>query len=577
MLRKSLRGKILLFFGVVTTLLFSIGIILIQSQIANTNIPLTKDLNQQIITVKADELGGWVNKRVAELRILTETEALSSMDKMTYKPFMRRMDQLHKKDYESFAIVNLEGHAWVTNDTYIDISERPYFNEIQQSKNDYAISDPILSRSNEEPIIVVIHKIYSAEGKVIGYINGAIYLENFTKIAHDIRIYDGKAWLVDSTSNLFTTRGDLHKDWMNLLNLKSSDHLAVDTLKDNISNNKSGIQEIKTPHGQERMVVYAPIPYTNGWSLGIDYSKALMMEDTDTLIYTVFLLGIAVLIMQLFISLRFSKTITEPIVDLQRKMEIVETGNLDLPNESTREDEIGQLEKRFHQMILKIKDLKALFEKEQKEKREAELQILHAQVQPHFLYNTIDTIRWSVLEEETEQSVELLEALSTYYRIGLSQGAERITLEKEMDHIESYLQLLKARYEEELEYMVCYDETLLQCPVLKLILQPLVENALIHGFRKKSRKPFLIQISVKKADKDLMIVVEDDGDAIDPIKLKEIQRCLKRQSKPGKEVGFGLYSTNKRIKLTFGHSYGVSFERIEEKTRVIMKHPILEG
>ncbi|WP_350343150.1 histidine kinase [Proteinivorax tanatarense] len=574
--KKSFRGKILLYFGVVTTLLFAIGIFLIQSQIANTNIPLTKDLNQQLVTVKAEELGGWISKRVAELRILTETAELSSMNKNQYQPFMRRMDKLHKSDYESFAIVDLEGCAWVTNDTYIDISERPYFQEIQQTKKNYAVSDPILSHSNQAPIIVIIHKIFSEEGDLVGYINGAIYLENFSTIAEDIRIYDGKAWLVDSKSNLFTTEGNPHEEWLNLLNLKSLDNSEVDFLKEDIAKENKGVREIKTPDGRKRMVVYAPIPQTNGWALGIDYSKSLMTEDTDKLIYTVFLLGAAILLMLFFTSLILSKTITVPIIGLQRKMEVVETGNLNLSYSSNREDEIGQLERSFHRMIKKIKRLNYLFEKEQKEKREAELKILHAQVQPHFLYNTIDSIRWSVLEKETQQSVELLEALSTFYRIGLSQGEERITLEKELDHIESYLQLLKARYEEELDYTICYDETLLQKSVLKLILQPIVENSLIHGFRKKSKNPFFINIKAEKSEKDLIIIVEDSGDAISTDKLREIQECLKRESKPGEGVGFGLYSTNKRIQLAFGVTYGLSFERIEGKTAVAIKHPILQ-
>ncbi|MCC5909223.1 MAG: sensor histidine kinase [Clostridiaceae bacterium] len=551
------------------------GILMIQFQIANTNIPLTKNLNQQVITAKAEELGGWIDKRISELRILTETEELSSMDKENIRPFMFRMDRLHKKDYESFAIVDLNGNAWVTNDTYIDISQRPYFKEIQQSSKNYAISDPILSHSNQEPIIVIIHKIYGKEGNLVGYINGAIYLENFSRIAEEIEIYDGKAWLVDSKCNLFTTRGDPHEEWINLLNLASLDYKKVDNLKDDMIAGKKGIQVITAPEGQEKIVIYAPIPYTNGWSLGIDFSKSLMTADTDNLIYTVLFLGIAVMIMLVFVSWMLAKSITEPIIHLQKKMAIVEKGNLNVSYNSTRKDEIGQLGRSFNRMIQEIKHLSVLFKKEQKEKRQAELKILHAQVQPHFLYNTLDTIRWSVLENETQQSVELLEALSTYYRIGLSRGEEFITLEKELDHIECYLQLLKARYEEKLEYSISYDENLLECVVLKLILQPIVENAIIHGFNQKSQKVFCIHIQVEKRSEHLEIMIQDQGDAIDLNKLKEIQNCLGNRLKPGNELGFGLYSTNRRIQLTYGKSYGLSFERIKGSTIVKIKHPFI--
>lgn len=577
LLNKSFRWRILLYFGVATTIIFSMGIFMIQFQITNTNIPLTKNLNQQVITAKADELGAWIDKRISELRILTETEELSSMDKESIRPFMYRIDRLHKEDYESFAIVDLNGYAWVTNDTYIDISNRPYFKEIQKSSKSYAISDPIFSHSNKEPIIVIIHKIYDKEGELVGYINGAIYLENFSQIASEIKLYDGNAWLVDSQCNLFTTKGDPHEEWISLLNLASLDYKKVDTLKDDMISGKEGIEVITSPEGEEKMIIHAPIPYTNGWSLGVDFSKSLMTADTDSLIYTVLLLGIMIMIMLFFISWILAKSITEPLVHLQNKMAIVESGNLNVSYDSKREDEIGRLGRSFNKMLQEINNLSILFKKEQKEKRQAELKILHAQVQPHFLYNTIDTIRWSVLENETEQSVELLEALSTYYRIGLSRGEEFITLEKELDHIESYLQLLKARYEERLEYSISYDENLLNLIVLKLILQPIVENAIIHGFNQKSQEVFCIHINIEKRDNYLEITIKDEGDFIDSDKLKEIQKALNNEVKSSNELGFGLCSTNRRIQLTYGKLYGLSFERIGGSTIVKIKHPITKS
>nr|WP_306770744.1 sensor histidine kinase [Isachenkonia alkalipeptolytica] len=543
---RSFKWRIMLYFGVATTVIFAVGLVMIQWQITNTNIPLTEKANQQVISAKADELGGWIQKRVSELRIITEVPEITEMDRGRFQDFLREMDQSHKKDYESFALVDTEGKAWVTNDTFIDVSDRPYFEEIKKPEKDYAISDPILSHSNQEPIIVIIHKIYRDQ-EVVGYVNGAIYLENFSRIAKEITMYDGNAWLVDSKGQLFSPEAKPYDGGA------KSPYLS--------------------PEGRE--IIHASIPNTRGWSLGIDFSTDLMRADTNRLLYLVFLLGGVMIVMLFVVSWVLAKSITDPIRRLQNQMALVQQGNFDVFCDLKRKDEIGLLGKRFNQMIAEIKRLSQLFRKEQKEKRQAELGILHAQIQPHFLYNTLDAIRWSIIENEKNQSVELLEVLSTYYRIGLNHGEEWVSLEKELDHIEAYLRLIQARYEDRLDYRLRYDEELLNCKVLKLTLQPLVENAVLHGFKQRKDQSFTIVVHIFKEGGELIMSIEDTGPWISENNLEKIKNNLSGKRRMDEEKGFGLYSTNRRVQLTFGEDYGLSFRRKRDKTIVEVRHPCI--
>ncbi|MGD2078001.1 MAG: histidine kinase [Chloroflexota bacterium] len=225
-------------------------------------------------------------------------------------------------------------------------------------------------------------------------------------------------------------------------------------------------------------------------------------------------------------------------------------------------DEITELGISFNLMIGQIRELLNAKMQEQENLKKAELRTLQAQINPHFLYNTLDTIVWMAESNKPDQVIEIVRALSSFFRIALSKGKDWISLRQELEHVESYLKIQRMRYRDILEYEIDVDEALLDSTILKLTLQPLVENALYHGIKSK-RGGGLIVVSVKHGMLgDVVLEVRDDGVGFTPYKLAQIREILDGETGDitMKEGGFGLQNVNKRIKLYYGQQYGLAIQ-----------------
>ena len=182
----------------------------------------------------------------------------------------------------------------------------------------------------------------------------------------------------------------------------------------------------------------------------------------------------------------FGKSITSPVSELCRRVEAIGDGDLTFQTPIASEEyEIQMLSNGFEQMVEQLNGLIEQNKQEQISLRSAELALLQAQINPHFLYNTLDTIIWLVETEKNEQAVEMVTSLSGYFRSSLSKGRNIITLREEEQHVRSYLQIQQVRYKDILEYKIDIDKELAECEIPKLTLQPLVENALYHGIKQK--------------------------------------------------------------------------------------------
>ena len=225
-------------------------------------------------------------------------------------------------------------------------------------------------------------------------------------------------------------------------------------------------------------------------------------------------------------------------------------------------DEITELGISFNIMIGKIRELLDSKIREHDNLKKAELKALQAQINPHFLYNTLDTIVWMAEANKSDQVIEMVCALSSFFRIALSKGKDWITVQQEIEHVRSYLAIQKMRYRDILDYQIEVDEALLNSTILKLTLQPLVENALYHGIKTK-RNGGKIVVRVKGVDENMLFLdIEDNGVGFTPYKLAKIQTMLTEDSGDilVKESGFGLGNVNKRIKLYYGEQYGLSIK-----------------
>jgi two-component system, sensor histidine kinase YesM len=224
-------------------------------------------------------------------------------------------------------------------------------------------------------------------------------------------------------------------------------------------------------------------------------------------------------------------------------------------------DEITELGLSFNIMIGRIRELLQAEKKEQENLKRAELRALQAQINPHFLYNTLDTIIWMAESNRTDQVVEIVSALSSFFRISLSKGRDWITIGEEIERTKSYLTIQRMRYRDILDFKIEADPTVLNNTVLKLILQPLVENALYHGIKNK-RGGGTIVVRARQTNKDeVLLEVEDDGIGFTLEKLNQLQSELGDDSgEINLESGFGIGNVNNRIRLYYGRQYGLTLK-----------------
>ena len=256
---------------------------------------------------------------------------------------------------------------------------------------------------------------------------------------------------------------------------------------------------------------------------------------------------------------RLSRAITEPVAELCRRVEEVSAGSLEVrPPVESEDYEIQTLSQGLEQMVERINDLLQETTDKQESLRKAELALLQAQINPHFLYNTMDTIIWLIEAEKQQEAVEMVSNLSNFFRLTLSKGDDVITLAEEERHVRSYLQIQQVRYKDVLRYKVEIDPVLATVELPKLTLQPLVENALYHGIKLK-RAGGCITVTAKGEGEDVILTVADDGVGMTQERLSHLEEAMAR----GERVGFGLSTVHERLRLFFGDGYGLSIESRE--------------
>ena len=314
-----------------------------------------------------------------------------------------------------------------------------------------------------------------------------------------------------------------------------------------------------------------------GWrTIGV-FSLPEALKEAETLRLYALISGLAALLLAFVSSLLLTSGFVRPILTLRTLMKRAENGDLNVHFSARGHDEVGQLGAGFNTMIEEIRHLIEEVAEVQQAKREAELQVLQEQIKPHFLYNTLDTIHWMAQEKGATDIVAVVTALTRLFRIGLSRGRETIALTEEVEHIQSYLFIQKVRYEDKFTYRIDIPPEFGDLQVLRLILQPLVENAIYHGIKPK-RGPGSIVVSARRDGEFLMLTVEDDGVGLPPQRLEALNQALGQGTRTDEGAGYGLFNGNERLRLTFGKHYGLKFwSRPGGGTLVEIKHPWIEG
>jgi two-component system sensor histidine kinase YesM len=271
---------------------------------------------------------------------------------------------------------------------------------------------------------------------------------------------------------------------------------------------------------------------------------------------------VAAILFSIVAAWRISKSIYVPIKKLHDVTTTIARHDIEALVTADNADEITELGLSFNIMVGKIKELLDAKIEEQENLKKAELRALQAQINPHFLYNTLDTIIWMAEAKRMDQVVELVRVLSRFFRITLSKGKDWITVRDEIEHVESYLAIQKMRYRDILDYRIDVPDDMRDGQILKLTLQPLVENALYHGIKNK-RNGGSIVVRGRRLDGDLLqIQVDDNGIGMTQEQLAQVRAQLGAEAGAAvvAESGYGINNVNQRIKLYYGQEYGLAIE-----------------
>lgn len=349
-----------------------------------------------------------------------------------------------------------------------------------------------------------------------------------------------------------------------------------------IFNKKSG-STIQNLAGTDYLIVSdIPDNLAFGWKIFGEVPIYEIMKDAYNIKnLTINMIGIC-LVLSLGLFTFLTDIITRPIRILKKQMHAAEKGDLEATVRIEGHDEFSELGKSFNEMIKKIKLLIENNYREHEKLKKAEFNIMQAQINPHFLYNSLDAIIWMAESGDKDKIIDIVTALSGFFRISLSKGADIITLEKELEHCKNYLIIQKMRYGELLSYNFYIDQNVLTEKIIKITLQPIIENAIYHGIKNR-KSGGTISVSVLLINEfEIEILVNDNGIGIQNDKLRELKEILQESNSNdtfenmSKKAGFGLNNVNERIKLYFGEKYGVSIDSIwNVGTTVKIKIPIL--
>ncbi len=270
---------------------------------------------------------------------------------------------------------------------------------------------------------------------------------------------------------------------------------------------------------------------------------------------------VAVLIVMIVVD------IVTPIKELSKVTQQVAKGDFSARARVESQDEVAVLADSVNSMTESLEALVSKIKEDERKMRKADLRLLQEQINPHFLYNTLDTIVWLIEGNDSDKAVNMVMSLSEFFRLVLSRGKEYITIQEEELHIKSYLEIQQVRYRDILEYEIQIDPELYRYQILKLTLQPLVENSLYHGIKYKRAKGNIL-ITGRICGDELHFTVEDNGVGMEEEELCKLQEEIKKPCKDT-EKGFGLANVNERIRMYFGAQYGMTIASVRGKgTRV---------
>nr|WP_274528743.1 sensor histidine kinase [Paenibacillus piscarius] len=413
----------------------------------------------------------------------------------------------------------------------------------------------------------VVRKILDGLWKPVGLIAVEANFSNLeTQVAELDKVTHGKSVIVDQSGKV----------------IYDSDQklLTADISRSALFQSAAGSSGsfYDTVSGKDRLNIYSSSSKTN-W-------KVIISIPVDELTHGVKLTRNAtigatliIIVLALIISIILSFALTKPLTRMIQLMKRVQGGDLDVTFRVKRRDEIGLLGHQFNRMLARIRQLIQDIYRMEEQKKEAELQALQSQINPHFIYNTLESIRMTAEINDDTDAADMISILGKLLRYSTSDVSGWTTMKQELLYVRNYVELLGCRYPGRFELMIDVPDALGDYSMIKLVFQPIIENAAYHGL--DDTKPQMhLSITCEHTEQKLLFHIRDDGCGMDQITLDKLNQRLRHDAPPKKSIngGIGMINVHQRIRLHYGPAYGIQvFSTPGEGTDVILSLPLREA
>jgi len=537
-LYKKIVLPVVLMITLILSIISAVSIYTIKMKIQ----PDIKYLTENSLNSKVREIDLWLNyniKSMQQLALNFKNIEFSDKSKIEIIEKLNEYKDNSQADYDSLGFITLNGGKFVTDGSHFNVQSREYYKRINESALDTIVSKNIVSMSDGKSIVLIIASVYNEDREKIGYISGAL-TEDYIK-----DIVSRAGGNVDFNSYIINNDNEI------VIGNPKEDENNIKLIKSDITSNSE-------------------------WHLIMEIPKSFINSKIIFTIMLILFCCTILLLVSAFAVNKYAKVISIPVTKLKNAMTNVENGVLEhiIPDENI--SEFNSLGKSYNQMADDIGKLMEEIRIQERLKNEADNKALFSQIKPHFLYNTLETIQAMAYDNDDEQVENAISNLATLFRIGLSDDRCIITLDEEIQHLKSYINIQLLRYGNMFDYKIDYHNIDTNIPFMKFTLQPIVENAIYHGIKQMSSKGF-ISVVIKCIDDMIIIYVTNTCDSVNIERLDLVNLKLNNSFIPDSADGYGLFNVNARLKMNFGEKYGINLKHNQQCTEFtsVIKHPII--
>lgn len=521
----SIKKQIVWLFILISVTLIGTIYGAMRMELARNIMPINTKMTQQMVDERGNQIDSWFGERLSELRLLANLPAQHDYNRQQLFKETKALTKFDKHNYVSIRLVSRDGISYSNSHPSFSIQQRSYYREMQRyPQRGYTVSNLLTSKEDHQSIVIILYRLARPLADHTAYVAAAIPLAKVEALAHELSIYDGTGMLLG---------GDTDSPRIN---------------------------------PQRELLLTTKLEQLPRWKVNYVVQKKELRENTQQLIRLLLIIVLVVIALLGLLLVLLLRQIVRPIENLTRTMNQIQIGGHDIRAVVEGPQEIQTLATTFNQTLDRV------YENETKY-REATIQVLQAQIQPHFLYNTLDTIQWQILGGDTDTAITMIENLSIFFRKGLNHGCEYTTLRNEITHVQSYFKIQAIRFPKLHQLSIDIDDGLMDQPVMHFILQPLVENAINHGLRCSPNGNNELRIGgALISPTRLQLTVSNNGQ---PMSAKLVQKLNDGSYQAGKN-SYGIYNIRHRLQLIYNGQARLDFSSTRRQTTVRVILPLVE-